>query len=129
MRLLHHTCVGTNDMNKATEFYTAVLSPLGAKLVGTVEGHSAMFGTDEGPEFFLLNPANGEPATVANGGTYGFKSPTHKGVDEFHANGMALGGTDEGAPGPREFAPNAYAAYMRDLDGNKICAVCFAEPE
>ena len=68
------------------------------------------------------------PWIAANGGTYGLKSPTRAGVDEFHAQGIAMGGSDEGAPGPRDFAPNAYAAYMRDLDGNKICAVCFAEP-
>ena len=128
MRLLHHTCVSSNDLNRATEFYIEVLAPLGALLVRTVEGHSAMFGTDEGPEFFVLSPANGEPATVANGGTYGLKSPTRAGVDEFHAKGIAMGAIDEGAPGPRDFAPNAYAAYMRDLDGNKICGVCFAEP-
>jgi catechol 2,3-dioxygenase-like lactoylglutathione lyase family enzyme len=116
-------------MEKAVAFYTAVLEPLGATIIGTVEGHSTMFGTDEGPEFFVLNPANGEPATFANGGTYGLKASTRDAVDKFHANGMALGGSDEGAPGPREFAPNAYAAYLRDLDGNKICAVCFAAPE
>ena len=127
MRLLHHTCIGTNDMEKAVEFYTAILAPLGATVVGTVEGHSTMFGYDEGPEFFILNPVNGEPATIANGGTYGFRSPSRAAIDEFHANGLALGGTDEGAPGPREFAPNAYAAYLRDPEGNKICAVCFAE--
>jgi catechol 2,3-dioxygenase-like lactoylglutathione lyase family enzyme len=128
MRLLHHTCIGTNDMDKAVEFYTSILRPLGASVVGTVPGHSTMFGTEEGPEFFILNPANGKPATTANGGTYGFKSPTREGVDKFHANGLALGATDEGAPGPRDFAPNAYAAYLRDPEGNKICAVCFAAP-
>ncbi len=124
MRLINHTCIGTNNMEKAAKFYSSVLAPLGATIVGTVEGHSTMFGTDEGPELIIVNPANGEPATVSNGGTYGFKAPSRAAIDEFHANGLALGGTDEGAPGPRAFAPNAYAAYLRDHDGNKICAVC-----
>ena len=128
MRLLHHTCVGTNNLEKASAFYKAILEPLGAKVVGEIPDRTTMFGTDAGPEFFVLKPANGEPATFANGGTYGFNAESRAAVDAFHAAGMAKGGKDEGAPGPREFAPNAYAAYLRDLDGNKICAVCFAAP-
>lgn len=124
MRLLHHTCVGTNDLEKGTAFYKAVLEPLGAKVVGEVPDRTVMFGK-EGPEFFVLKPANGEPATFANGGTYGFNAESPEQIDAFHAAGLANGGTDEGAPGPREFAPGAYAAYLRDPDGNKICAVCF----
>ena len=127
MRLLHHTCVGTNDMNRAVTFYQAILGALGAQVVGEVPDHATMFGREDGPEFFVLKPGNGEPATFANGGTYGFNAESRSQVDEFHARGLANGGTDEGPPGPRDFAPNAYAAYLRDPDGNKICAVCFAE--
>ena len=128
MRLLHHTCVGTNDFDKATAFYKAILAPLGAQVINTIPGQTTMFGKDGRPEFFVLCPRNGEPATFANGGTYGFNAENRAAVDAFHAAGMANGGTDEGAPGPREFAPNAYAAYLRDPDGNKICAVCMAAP-
>ena len=127
MAILSHITVGTNDMAKAEDFYTVTLAPLGINKIDAIEGVTIMFGV-EGPEFFVNTPRNGEPATYANGGTIGFKAASRAAVDQFHAAGMAKGGTDEGAPGPRDFAPNAYAAYLRDPDGNKICAVCFAEP-
>ena len=125
MRLLHHTTIGTDDLEKASAFYKAVLEPLGSKVIGEIPDRAIMFGK-EGPEFFVLRPANGEPATHANGGTIGFNAETRAAVDAFHAAGMAHGGTDEGAPGPRDFAHNAYAAYLRDHVGNKIVAVCMA---
>ena len=126
MRLIHHTCVGTNDFENGSAFYKAVLAPLGAEVINQVPGKATMFGTEGAPEFFVLTPSNGEAATFSNGGTYGFNAESRAQVDAFHAAGMANGGSDEGAPGPRGFAPDAYAAYLRDPDGNKICAVCFA---
>ena len=127
MPILSHITVGTNDMAKAEDFYTAALAPLGINKIDAIEGVTTMFGV-EGPEFFVNKPRNGEPATYANGGTIGFKAASRAAVDQFHAAGLAKGGTDEGAPGPRDFAPNAYAAYIRDPDGNKLCAVCMAPP-
>jgi catechol 2,3-dioxygenase-like lactoylglutathione lyase family enzyme len=70
---------------------------------------------------------NAQPATPANGATISFASPTRDAVDKFHEAGLANGGTDEGQPGPRGFTPTAYAAYLHDPDGNKICTFCFAE--
>jgi len=58
----------------------------------------------------------------------GFAAPTRDAVHKFHAAGIANGGTDEGQPGPRTFTPTAYASYLRDPEGNKICAYCFAAP-
>ena len=124
MTILNHVCVGTDDMARATAFYNAALGELGIGVVAAHEDRLTMYGKDA-PEFFVLRPANGQPATFANGGTIGFRAETPDAVDRFHAAGMANGGRDEGAPGPRDFAPNAYAAYMRDPDGNKVCAVCF----
>ena len=126
MPILSHITVGTNDPAKATEFYSAVLSPLGINLIDTMPNGTSMFGAEAGPEFFVGKPRNGEPATHANGGTIGLKAGSRAAVDQFHAAAMAKGGSDEGAPGPRDFAPNAYAAYVRDPDGNKLVAVCFA---
>jgi catechol 2,3-dioxygenase-like lactoylglutathione lyase family enzyme len=74
----------------------------------------------------ILTPSNGEPACSANGGTVGFAATSRDAVHKFHEAGLANGGVDEGMPGPRSFAPNAYAAYLRDPDGNKITAICFA---
>lgn len=62
----------------------------------------------------ILYPRNGEDATVGNGLTVGLVAPNRAAMREFHRRALALGGTDEGAPGPRPFAPDAYAAYIRD---------------
>jgi hypothetical protein len=86
---------------------------------GSIWGESA-------PEFFVLKPANGQPATVANGGTISFVAPSRAAVAEFHKAALGAGGKDEGAVGPRSWHPHAYAAYARDLDGNKIAAYCFS---
>jgi hypothetical protein len=70
-------------------------------------------------------PANGLPATWGNGGTVSFVAPSRAAVAKFHKEALALGAKDEGAVGPRSWHPTAYAGYLRDLDGNKICAYCF----
>lgn len=71
----------------------------------------------------VAKPADGAPATSANGHTLGFAAKSYAEVDAFHDNGVAAGGTSEGAPGFRPNSPgNMYGAYLRDPDGNKICA-------
>src|ERR1700751_718622 len=80
------------------------------------------------PEFFVRKPANGQPATFANGGTISFVAPSRAAVAEFHKAALAAGGKDEGPVGPRSWHPSAYAAYVRDLDGNKLATYCF-KPE
>jgi hypothetical protein len=74
--------------------------------------------------FMVRAPRNGEPATYANGGTIGFRTTGAGEVDAFHAAGLANGGVDDGAPGLTEASyGQPYIAYLRDSDGNKICAV------
>ena len=128
MAIFTHVCLGTNDLAKAGKFYDATLSPLGVKNMGPLGDKATLYGA-EAPEFVILSPANGRPATFANGGTLGFAAPSREAVRQFHAAGLANGGADEGAPGPRTFTPTAYAAYLRDPDGNKICAYCFNDGE
>jgi predicted lactoylglutathione lyase len=70
--------------------------------------------------FVILGPYDERPATVGNGSMATFRFDTRAEVDAFHAKALALGGTDEGAPGER--APKFYMSYFRDLDGNKLCA-------
>jgi len=124
MSILTHTVVGTNDLEHARRFYDAVLGTLGIKRVLNVEDASG-WGKEE-PEFLVTKPINGQPATPANGGTIGLAAPSRKAVREFHKVALAHGATDEGAPGPRaHIAPTAYAAYVRDIDGNKICTYCY----
>lgn len=125
MAMFTHVTVGTNDLKRATKFYDAALGALGYKNMGPLGENGIMWGKD-GPEFLVLKPANGLPATYANGGTIGFAAQSRKAVHAFHEAGVKSGGKCEGAPGPRTFTPTAYAAYLRDPDGNKICTYCFA---
>jgi catechol 2,3-dioxygenase-like lactoylglutathione lyase family enzyme len=125
MAIFTHIVLGTNDLQKATKFYDAALGALGIKNLGPLGETAVLYGID-GPEFMITKPANGKPATYANGGTLGFAATNRDAVHKFHEAGLANGGTDEGQPGPRAFAPTAYASYLRDPDGNKICTYCFA---
>jgi catechol 2,3-dioxygenase-like lactoylglutathione lyase family enzyme len=125
MAIFTHVVLGANDVAKSKKFYDAALAALGVTNMGPMGENAFLYGGSEGPEFVLTKPANGKPACFANGGTVGFKAPTRASVHEFHKAGLANGGTDEGAPGPRAFTPTAYAAYLRDPDGNKLCAYCF----
>jgi catechol 2,3-dioxygenase-like lactoylglutathione lyase family enzyme len=126
MAIYTHVVLGTNNLEKANKFYDAALGALGVKNLGAMGENATLYGA-EGPEFLVTKPANGQAACHANGGTIGFHAPSRDAVHDFHAAGIANGGTDEGQPGPRAFTPTAYAAYLRDPDGNKICAYCFAE--
>ncbi|SFF86516.1 Catechol 2,3-dioxygenase [Novosphingobium sp. CF614] len=122
--VLTHICLGANDLAASTAFYDAVLAPLGVKNMGPAGEKAVIYGKDK-PALLVLLPANGEAATFANGGTIGFAAADPAAVDAFHAAGIANGGTDEGQPGPRDYLPGAYAAYLRDPVGNKICAYVF----
>jgi catechol 2,3-dioxygenase-like lactoylglutathione lyase family enzyme len=124
MAIFTHVTVGTNDLVKARAFYDAVLAPLGLKRLADLGDNGSIWGQSD-PEFFVLKPANGQAATHANGGTISFVAPSRAAVGEFHRTALARGGADEGAVGPRGWKPNAYAGYVRDLDGNKLAAYCF----
>ena len=124
MAIFTHVTVGTNDLAKARSFYDAVLAPLGYKRLNDLGENGSIWG-QSAPEFFVLKPSNGQPACPANGGTISFAAPNRAAVAAFDKAALAAGGVDEGAVGPRGWAPNAYAGYARDLDGNKIVAYSF----
>lgn len=125
MSIFTHVVLGTNDVEKARKFYDNTLGTLGLKRVMDFEDRASLWGKDS-PEFMVTKPGNGQPATYANGGTVSFAAPSRAAVHEFHKAALANGGSYEGAPGPRSFTPTAYAAYVRDPDGNKLCTYCFA---
>jgi catechol 2,3-dioxygenase-like lactoylglutathione lyase family enzyme len=125
MAIFTHVVVGTNDLEAARGFYDPVLATLGIKRVMDMEGRASLWGVDA-PEFMVTKPFDGGTACFANGGTVSFLAQSRAAVDAFHEVALANGGADEGAPGPRPITPTAYAAYVRDRDGNKICAFCFA---
>lgn len=124
MSIYTHVTVGTNDLQKARAFYDNALGKLGLKRITDLGENGSIWG-ENAPSFFVLKPANGQPASVGNGVTVSFEAPNRAAINAFHAAAVAAGGKDEGAPGTRDWAPHAYAAYVRDLDGNKLAAYCF----
>ena len=126
--MFSHVMVGSNDIERSKQFYDAVLKTLGVgvpfrNVAGS--GHTRLFYRHDGGTFCISEPINGEIATGANGGTIGFKCNSPEQVREFHDVAIAHGGTSiEEAPGLREGEMGAmHLAYVRDPDGNKLCAL------
>jgi catechol 2,3-dioxygenase-like lactoylglutathione lyase family enzyme len=115
--------VGVNDLEVSKKFYDALLGTLGIG-PGIANGKRYFYRSPTGI-FGITTPINGEPATHGNGSTLGFAMQSPEQADAFHAAGVANGGTDcEDPPGWREGASGTlYLAYVRDPDGNKICAL------
>lgn len=121
-----HVMVGCADKDASLAFYDATFGALGIE--GERHDNGAFYRSAEGAMFGVGKPRDGGPATHANGGTIGLQAASKDQVDAWHAAGMANGGTDEGAPGPREYAEfPMYGAYLRDPLGNKLCAFVFGD--
>ncbi|MEZ5897135.1 MAG: VOC family protein [Parvularculaceae bacterium] len=120
-----HACLGANDLAASAAFYDAALAPLGISNLGPFGDSAVLYGKTK-PAFLVLKPGNGK-APSGNGVTLGFAAANPAQVDAFHKAGLAAGGVDEGAAGPRGHLPGAYAAYLRDPAGNKVCAYAFVE--
>ena len=120
--MLTHVCVGTNDLPRAQIFYDAIFAVLGARPPFADTPNNRLIYKHEGVLFLVGLPIDGEPATHANGGTVGLKMESPEQVDAWYAAGIAHGGTAiEDPPGLRQPA-TLYLAYLRDPDGNKLCA-------
>jgi len=121
--MFSHVMIGTNDLERAKSFYDALLAPLGVP-PARVDRHPIFYRTKTGT-FAVSLPIDGKPATFANGGTIGFAAETTEAADAWHAAGLAHGGkTCEEPPGLRDSpAGKFYLAYLRDPDGNKLCAL------
>ena len=122
MSLFSHIVLGANDIPAAKTFYDAIFTALGYG-PGNDMGDRVLYATDGGM-LLVTKPHDGNEATFGNGVTVGLNAVTPDVVDAFHAAGIAAGGSDEGAPGPRPAIPNSYAAYLRDPTGNKVLAWC-----
>ncbi len=110
---------GTRDIKRAINFYDAIAAILGAARVIDRHGMAAWRGAT-GELFLVGTPREGE-ASTGNGSQVMFAAASREAVDAAHAKALELGGTSEGAPGPRgEPERNMYAAYFRDPDGNKV---------
>jgi catechol 2,3-dioxygenase-like lactoylglutathione lyase family enzyme len=123
--MFSHLTVGSNDVAKAKVFYDSLLKPLG--LVRRADyPEAAGWGRPDGrAQLWIVTPLDKKAASVGNGITIGLEASDRPAVDAAHKAAMQAGGKDEGAPGLRtHYHPNYYGAYLRDLDGHKICVVC-----
>ena len=126
--MFSHIMVGSNDIERSKRFYDAVLAVLGAGEAvrnQNATGHTRLFYRHDGNTFGVVEPINGEPATVANGATIGFKCTSAEQVQAFHDVAVAHGGKSiEDPPGLRQSPMGSlYLAYVRDPDGHKLCAL------
>ena len=118
--MIGYVMLGTNDLPRAKAFYDALLAEIGARQLMDL-GRSVAYGVSmDKPALGVGLPFDGKPATVGNGVMVAIAVNSRELVDRLHRKALELGGTDEGAPGPR--FENFYAAYFRDLDGNKLNA-------
>lgn len=117
--ILHHVSVGTDDLERASAFYDAVMPHLGASRLMSFP-FAVAYGK-EFPEFWIGKPLDERNATAGNGTHVCFIAPSREAVGAFHAAGLAAGGVDEGAAGPRpDYGPGYYGAFLRDPDGHKV---------
>ncbi len=118
--MFSHMMVGSNDIDRSKKFYDALFVALGGK-AGVVDPKGRLVYVHDGAVFLVTPPIDGNPATYANGGTIGFKASSPELANAWHAAGVAAGGRAvEDPPGPRGAL---YLAYLRDPDGNKLCAL------
>jgi catechol 2,3-dioxygenase-like lactoylglutathione lyase family enzyme len=119
--MFSHVMLGSNDIARSKEFYDATFATFGGP-AGFTDPKGRLVYAHNGSMFILSVPINGEAACGANGGTVGF-AMTPAQADAWYAAGAASGGAAcEDPPGPREGSPY-YLAYLRDPDGNKLCAL------
>ena len=119
-----HNMVGSNDIDRSKKFYDAVFTATGGR-EGMKDDKGRLIYMNNDGMFLVTPPIDGQPATAGNGCTIGFAMDTPAQADAWHAAGVANGGTAiEDAPGVREASfGKLYLAYLRDPDGNKLCAL------
>ena len=124
--MLAYATLGTTDLPRAAAFYDSVLEPLGAKRQMEEPDYFIAWGNSEdGAGLGITYPFDKQAATVGNGCMVALGATSREQVDAVYAKALELGGTDEGAPGER--FPGFYAAYFRDLDGNKLNCCCMGQ--
>jgi catechol 2,3-dioxygenase-like lactoylglutathione lyase family enzyme len=119
-----HVFVGSNDLERSKSFYDALFGAIGGQ-PGFYDAKGRLIYRHDGAMFMVTKPINGQPAAPANGGTIGFAMTSPDEADAWHDAGVANGGTSiEDPPGVRSGGHgDLYLAYLRDPDGNKLCAL------
>jgi predicted lactoylglutathione lyase len=121
--MIGYVTLGTNDIDRAAEFYDVLLLEIGASRMMESEKFVAWAVDPDQPALSVTKPFDGEAASVGNGVMVALAVNNRDKVDALYQKALDLGGSDEGAPGPRGDSC-FYAAYFRDLDGNKLNAFC-----
>ena len=120
--MIGYVTLGTKDLPRAAKFYDALLAEVGAKRTMEADTFIAWGVTPDTPGFGVAKPFDGKPATIGNGVMVALSAKNPQQVDALYKKAMQLGATDEGPPGLR--GGTFYAAYFRDLDGNKLNFFC-----
>jgi predicted lactoylglutathione lyase len=121
--MIGYTTVGTDNIERSANFYDPLFTSLGANRAMQADDFIAWVNADNAPMFSIHTPANGQAATVGNGVMIGLLAKNQAQVDAIYKQAITLGAIDEGKPGPRGDS-GFYAAYFRDLDGNKLNIHC-----
>jgi predicted lactoylglutathione lyase len=120
--MIGYVTLGTNDLERAAQFYDLLLKEIGASRFMDTDGFIAWAISPDKPALSLTKAFDGKPATVGNGVMVALAMRSPDQVDSFYKKAMELGATDEGPPGSR--SAGFYAGYFRDPDGNKLNAFC-----
>ena len=120
--MIGYVTLGTNDLEQSGKYYDALLGELGAGRFMEEETFTAWAVSPGAPAMSVCKPYDGNAATVGNGVMVAISVDSTEKVNAMHKLALELGGTDEGAPGPR--GETFYAGYFRDLDGNKLNFFC-----
>jgi predicted lactoylglutathione lyase len=120
--MIGYVTLGTNDLARAAAFYDELLKEVGARRLWEFPRGIAWGVAEDQPSLCIMTPFDGRPASVGNGVMVALVATSREQVGRVHARALALGGTDEGAVGPR--GDGFYAGYFRDLDGNKLDVFC-----
>ena len=120
--MIGYVVLGTNDLPRAASFYDELLAELGVtRMMAFGERGYGWAAAMDKPMLCIMTPYDGQPATVGNGVMVGIAADSRDQVDRIYKKAMELCGSDEGPPGLRaEGGDGFYAAYFRDLDGNKL---------
>jgi catechol 2,3-dioxygenase-like lactoylglutathione lyase family enzyme len=129
--MLDHVSLGVTDLERSRRFYDAALRPLGLVRTVDFEGRGSDYGSAPGTlgvEFTITREAHVAPV---QGLHVCFRAPSRDAVHAFHTAALGAGGRDDGAPGPRGYHDDYYAAFVLDPDGHRVEAVCHApsQPE
>ncbi|MEM7284198.1 MAG: VOC family protein [Pseudomonadota bacterium] len=120
--MIGYVTLGASDLERAGAFYDALLGEVGATRFMDMDGFIAWSNNPKGPALSIVTPYDGNTCSVGNGVMIALAVDAPEKVDALYKKAMELGATDEGAPGKR--LDNFYAAYFRDLDGNKLNFFC-----